>query len=328
VSAPEPRAQAAESGAGPHVGAAVDLGSNSVHVLVATIAGHRLEPLLDTSAFLGLGAAVDTRAHLGAPARTTLIDTLAGYVDLARWHGASNITLLGTEPLRRAADAHRIVADVGAATGVPLHVLSHEEEALLTLIGVTKGRSVTHETLVADIGGGSSEFCAVGPTGPPRAVGLRIGSDRLTTRHARHDPPARGEVEAMTVAAEAALSDALDGHPDELVIVGGTAWNLLKVAPGGIADTRLTPGRLSSALATLLERPAAETAERYGLNPKRAQLLPAGAAIVEALMRRYGMTSLRVSDAGIREGAVLIADHAGRAWRDRLPGLAHGWRSD
>jgi exopolyphosphatase/pppGpp-phosphohydrolase len=55
-------------------------------------------------------------------------------------------------------------------------------------------------------------------------------------------------------------------------------------------------------------------------------LLAAGAAIVDALMRRYVVDRVRVSEAGMREGAVLVAAHAGRAWRDRLPDLAHGWR--
>jgi exopolyphosphatase/pppGpp-phosphohydrolase len=62
------------------------------------------------------------------------------------------------------------------------------------------------------------------------------------------------------------------------------------------------------------------------LNPKRAPLLPAGAVIVEALMRRYGVDRVRVSEASLREGAMLVVDHAGSEWRDRLAVLAHGWR--
>ncbi len=310
----------------PTVGASVDLGSNSVHLLVAAIAGHRLLPIIDESAFLGLGAAIDERAHLGAAAGTELVTTLQRYVSTAQLVGATAVTLMGTEPIRRAADAARIVADVEAGTGIPLHVLTHEEEAFLTLIGVTEGRPVTHETLVVDIGGGSSEFCAVGPRGHARAAGLRLGSNRLTSRHVHHDPPTLEDIEAMTVAADLALSGAVDVRPLEIVAVGGTASNLLKVAPGGLPDTILTRERLAAALATLLERPAAGTSARYGVNLKRARLLPAGATIVDALMRRYGAAQVRVSDAGMREGAILIADHVGRAWRDRLESLAHGWR--
>ncbi|MFP5341365.1 MAG: hypothetical protein ACLGIJ_00365 [Candidatus Limnocylindria bacterium] len=311
----------------PRIGAAVDLGSNSVHLLAAAVSGHRLRPIIDESTFLGLGATVDARAHLGTAARAELVATLQGYVSTARLVGATTITLMGTEPIRRAADGAAIVAAVGTGTGVPLHVLTHEEEGFLTLIGVTEGRPVTHETLVVDIGGGSSEFCAVGARGHARAAGLRLGSNRLTTRYVTHDPPTPDDIAAMTAAADLALADAIDVRPREIVAVGGTASNLLKVAPGGVTDTILTRDRLAAALATLLERPAAETSERYLVNPKRARLLPAGATIVDALLRRYGASQVRVSDAGMREGAILIADHVGCAWRDRLASMAHGWRT-
>jgi exopolyphosphatase/guanosine-5'-triphosphate,3'-diphosphate pyrophosphatase len=310
----------------PTVGASVDLGSNSVHLLVAEIAGHELRPLVDSSVFLGLGAAVDDHAHLGAARREELVEALVRDAATARQLGASAITFLGTEPIRRAADAARIVTDVDRATGVPLHVLSHEEEAYLTLVGVTAGRPVTHETLVVDIGGGSSEFCAVAAGGLARAAGLLLGSNRLTMRYVRNDPPTRDESESMAAAAAAILADALPAVPTDLVAVGGTASNLLKVTDAGTADRILTRPRVAEALATLTARPAAETSERFGVNPTRARLLPAGAVIVGALMRRYGVDEVRVSEEGMREGAILVADHAGREWRDRLAELAHGWR--
>ena len=308
------------------VGASVDLGSNSVHLLVAGIAGHELRPLVDESVFLGLGAAVDDRAHLGAARREALAEALVRYAATARQLGATNITFMGTEPIRRAADAARVAFEVERATGVPLHVLSHEEEAYLTLVGVTSGQPVTHETLVVDIGGGSSEFCAVAAGGIARAAGLRLGSNRLSMGVALDDPPSADRLGEMAAAADAILLDALPAKPTDLVLVGGTASNLLKVTAAGPADPVVSRERVSEAIATLASGPAAETSERYGVNPTRARLLPAGAVIVEALMRRYGVSEVRVSEAGMREGAILVADHAGVAWRDRLAELAHGWR--
>ena len=308
------------------VGAAVDVGSNSVHLLVAAIARHELHPLVDESSFLGLGAAIDDRAHLGQVARDELTDTLVRYGQVAARHGATAVTFMGTEPIRRAADAGRIVEEVERATGIPLVVLSHEEEAYLTLVGVTGGAPVRDETLVVDIGGGSSEFCAVAAGGLARAAGLRLGSNRLTTRFARTDPVTRDALASMTSAAETILGDALPSQPTDLVAVGGTASNLLKVTRGGVADRVLTRSRMAEAIETLLEMPAASLTVRFAVNPKRGPLLPAGAAIVDALMRHYDVDRIRVSDAGLREGAILVAAHAGRAWRDRLPELAHGWR--
>lgn len=304
----------------------MDLGSNSVHLLVATIAGHRLRPLVDESAFLGLGATIDRQAHLGDEGTARLVDQLATYATTARQLGATSIAFLGTEPIRRAADAAAVGHAIEAATGVPLHVLTHEEEAYLTLVGVTEGRPVTHETLVLDIGGGSSEFCAVGPGGRARAVGVRIGSNRLTSRVGAGDPPTAHEIAAMRVIADEALRDALDAQPDEVIAVGGTATNLLKVTAGGTTDRVLTHERLGEAMAALAAVAAAEITVRYLVNPTRARLLPAGAVLVDAILRRYGVDRVTISDAGLREGAIFVAEHAGPAWRDRLPELAHGWR--
>jgi exopolyphosphatase/guanosine-5'-triphosphate,3'-diphosphate pyrophosphatase len=309
------------------VGASVDLGSNSVHLLVAEIAGHRLTPIVDESVFLGLGSAVSERGYLGPAARAELVDTLVGYAEIARRFGAANVTFVGTEPIRRAADAGRIVAEVGAASGTPLHVLTHEEEAFTTLIGVTEGLPVTHETLVVDVGGGSSEFCVVDAARPPRAVGLGLGSSRMTDRFVTHDPPTRAEVAAMHAIALEAIEGSLEASPSEIVAVGGTASNLLKVLFTSSLERTLTRDGIAEALAILCAQRAELAAERYLIRPDRARILAAGAAILDAILEHYGVASLGVSEAGIREGTILAVDHAGAAWRDRLGQLAHGWRS-
>jgi exopolyphosphatase/pppGpp-phosphohydrolase len=310
----------------PAVGASVDLGSNSVHLLVAAIDGHELRPLVDESVFLGLGAAVDEQGHLGAARRAELVETLLRYATTARQLGAAHITFMGTEPIRRAADAAPLVVEVERDIGVSLLVLSHEEEAYLTLVGVTAGQPVAHETLVVDIGGGSSEFCAVAKGGIARAAGLGLGSNRLSQGRDLDDPPTADQLASMADAADAILLAALPAQPTDLVLVGGTASNLLKVSSAGSADPVVTRDRVAEALAVLTARSADETSERFLVNPTRARLLPAGAVIMDALMRRYGVNEVRVSEAGMREGAILVAHHAGSAWRDRLAELAHGWR--
>ena len=309
------------------VGASADLGSNSVHLLVARVVGHRIEPLVDESAFLGLGSAVAERGYLGRTARADLTATLERFAAVARSHDATGITFLGTEPIRRAADGASISREIDAIAGASLHVLSHEEEAYLTIIGVTEGQPVTHETLVIDIGGGSSEFCVVDPVARPRAVGLRLGSARLTDRFASADPPTSADVASMRAAAAEAVLGAPAANPAEIVAVGGTASNLAKVLPAAMADRMLTRDRIAEIQEILGGETAAAAAARHTINPIRARILPAGAAIVDAILERYDGASIRVSEAGLREGAILAAGHAGPAWRDRLPNLAHGWRA-
>jgi exopolyphosphatase/guanosine-5'-triphosphate,3'-diphosphate pyrophosphatase len=309
------------------IAAAVDLGSNSVHLLVSAIEGHRLDPLADVSVFLGLGDAVHDGRSLGTAGRAQLVSALTGYATTARELGATAITFLGTEPIRQAVDAAWIVHEVGRATGVPLTVLSHEEEAYLTIIGVTEGLPVEHDALVVDIGGGSSEFGLVGPERAATAWGLRLGSARLTARHVEHDPPSTEEVAAMAGEARQLLDPAPPAAPREIVGVGGTASNLVKLLPEAMVDRTLTPARLDAIQRVLAAEPAEAAALRHGINPLRARLLPAGGAIVGAILQRYGVDRMRVSDASLREGAILAVHHAGASWRDRLPDLAHGWRT-
>jgi exopolyphosphatase / guanosine-5'-triphosphate,3'-diphosphate pyrophosphatase len=308
------------------VGASIDVGSNSVHLLVTAIEEHRLRTLADESVFLGLGKAIVERQHLGTEARGELAAALAAYVTTARDHGATKVTIIGTEPIRRAGDGVAAVVDVERGTGVPLHVITHEEEAWLTAIGVTGGRPVEHETLVIDVGGGSSEFCLIGPNGPPRATGLRLGSDRLTRHHVHHDPPTTDELVAMLNEAREIVDRLPAVSPQEIVAVGGTVSNLMKVVRYGVSEGELTRDETARALQLLTAEPAEMAAKRHNIKPIRARILPAGAVIVDAILRRFGADALRVSDAGMREGAILAAHHAGRAWRDRLPDLAHGWR--
>lgn len=308
------------------MGASVDLGANSVHLLVAVVDGHRLQPLVDESVFLGLGTAIAERGSLGGAARGELVAALVRYAETARRLGAEDVTFIGTEPIRRAADAASIVIEVAAASRVPLHVLSHEEEAYLTIIGVNEGMPVTQETLVIDVGGGSSEFCIVDAARPPRAAGLQIGCASLTDRLVSHDPPTLAEIEAMRAEARTALRDAPDAQPGEIVAVGGTASNLLKVLPAAALDRTLTRERIDAILRILTSEPAADASERHLVKPTRASILPAGGAIMDAILERYDADRMRVSEAGIREGTILAVDHAGPSWRDRLADLAHGWR--
>ncbi len=195
------------------------------------------------------------------------------------------------------------------------------------IIGVTEGMPVTHETLVIDIGGGSSEFCIVDPIHRPRASGLQLGSARLTDRFVTHDPPTAAELAAIRAAAAEAVRGAPTTRPGEILAVGGTASNLVKVLPAAVLDRTLTRERIAEIQGILASEPAAVASERHLVNPIRARLLPAGGAIVDALLEHYRADAIRVSEAGVREGAILAVDHAGPTWRDRLADLAHGWRT-
>ena len=253
------------------------------------------------------------------------MDTLAGYAWTARTHGTSSVTFIATEPLRRLADAARILGEVDAGTGVPIHVLRHAEEALLTLIGLTGGAPVERDLLVVDIGGGSSELAFVGPNRPAEVAGLLVGAAALTRRHVTSDPPTRKELAALAAAASDPIAAAPAWRPAEVVLVGGTATNLARVAGGSAPVPALGLKGLDALDRLLAATRSDEIAAASGVRPARAVLLPAGAAIVRAVVDRFGVREVLIVDSGIREGALIAVDRAGPAWRDRLGPLAHGW---
>lgn len=309
----------------PYVGAAVAVGSTSVHFSAASLRGHVLALLADESVLLGLGGIVDRAGSLPADQLSALLDALRRYADAATALGAADLTFVATEPMRRATDASEVQSVVLAVTGRTLHVLSHEEEGFLSLIGATLGRRPDAELLVVDIGGGSSEYVLVGPERDSHAAGLPIGAARLTVDVVSHDPPTPSEIAELRAAAGRYLAAAERAHPGAVVFVGGTASNLAKVVPSAAADHTLTRGRLAAAFRTLSRHPAEATASRFGISPLRATILPAGAALVAAFLERYGLPRGDVSESSIREGTIVAVARAGAAWRERLPGLTRGW---
>src|SRR6478735_753752 len=262
------------------------------------------------------------------PAAAIDLGSTSVHLLVARHIGATDPIVMGTEPLRRLEDATRIVADVSSRTGVPLAVLEHEEEALLTLVGLTAGQAVRGDLLVVDIGGGSSELVEIGPERLARAAGVRLGAGRLTRAIVDRDPPTREQFDALDRAATEALDWSPGRQPAEVVFVGGTATNLLKLlrrAGDPERGDRLDRAALEEARAIVASGPAELLAATYGLREARIRLLAAGASIIQALLDRLDIASGRVVDTGIREGAIIAADRAGTAWRDPLEELAHGW---
>jgi exopolyphosphatase/pppGpp-phosphohydrolase len=307
--------------------AAIDVGSNSVHLLVASVADRHFDVLADESKFLGLGAVVDGTGQIGGRGCRRLVVAIRSYVDRARALGAESIVCLGTEPLRRAADGAVVATAIGRLIGLPLHVLEHEEEGYLTLLGVEPGPRPHRQVLVIDVGGGSSEFVVVEPGRSVLAAGVQVGGAQLTSRHVSSDPPTMAEVAALRHAAREAMEAAPQALPGAAIVVGGTATNLIRLVPEAQMDRILSADRLAIAMDLLVREPAEVAARTYGLNPVRARVLPAGAAILEAILARYGIDRLETSDASIREGAILALANSGDAWRIRLPSLAAAWRT-
>ena len=306
------------------IGAAVDIGSNSIHLLIAAVDVAGLRPLIDESVQLGLGDVVDREGHLPADARDAILGALETYAARSVALGAQTLNLLATEPLRRASNRSVIQADVLRAIGQPLQLLSHDAEAQLTLLGVTGGRPLESSLLVVDVGGGSTELI-VAAHGHEAVVGaLPAGSARLTTAFVRHDPPTWFEINALRAEAFR-LIDSLPQTGIELapvrgVGVGGSATNLTKLPTSPLVPGALDRAGLERAFEILAARSAQELAETYLVSLRRARQLAAGAAMLDAVLAHFGLHHLDVSDASLREGAVIAAQH-GPDWLQHLPDL-------
>ncbi|HVM29902.1 MAG TPA: hypothetical protein VM305_03930 [Candidatus Limnocylindrales bacterium] len=295
----------------PRIGAAVDVGSNSVHLLAAHITDGGLRPMRDESVLLGLGDVVDSTGEITAEAAQALLAALRGYAAGAHGMGAQAVSLIATEPLRRAVNAGDVRRRVMEEVGLPLHVLSEREEGLLTYLGVTAGRRPARSLLVVDIGGGSSEVVMAQMGQPLQVISLPTGSGRLSRGIVEHDPPTADELDALLDAAHRLTAGLPRARPERAVFVGGTATNLARLAP-------LRPDGLALAYRALARLDAQELSRRHGVNLRRAFQLPAGAALVDALLAHFGLEGAKVSEASLRDGAIHAADRLGSAWLARL----------
>jgi len=299
----------------------VDVGSNSIHLLVGLVGPGSVQPLIDESDLLGLGDVVDRAGHIPDDSCEAIVRTLERYAATSAGYGAEAITFVATEPLRRATNQAEVLARVLGATGKPLHVLSHDAEARLTLLGVTGGRPGGGPLMVVDLGGGSTEIIAVlGGVADPVVGVLPTGSSRLTKELVEHDPPTWFEINVLR-AESRRLVEALDitpttDRPPLCVMVGGTASNLVKLLPAPEAGDPRTIDLVDlPACFDLLSRASADSlVVRFAVNRRRAGQLTAGAALVEALLIHYGLERAEISVASLREGAILAVAAAGDEW--------------
>lgn len=284
-------------------GAALDIGTNTVRLLVADIVDGTLSPVLDRTNMsrLGLGASAD-----GTLAAESIARTAAAAIALvaeARAEGATTILMVGTAAVRDAPNRDALLRRIEQETGIACRVIDGETEASLTFLGATIGHSLDGTLAVGDIGGGSTERIIAGDGVIRERFSVPIGSGRLTERTIAHDPPTDADLAAAAHTAEEALRTLRPVRAQELLLAGGTASALGRLQN----SDRLDDPALDAALRTLQSAPAATLAPRIGLEVARVGLMAAGAIIVRALARTCGVTAATVARGGIREGTLLAA---------------------
>jgi len=293
--------------------AAIDIGTNTIRLLVAraTVVGGQLglEQVASRTATVRLGYGIERTGRF-EPIRLALaVETVQEYHRFARELGAVPILVVATSATRDAANGGELVERIAATTGLRAEIIGGAREAALTFAGSTAGLALTGTLLVADLGGGSLELIVSRDGALLSAASLQIGSGRLTERHIPDDPPAETMIARVTDDAVTTIAPGARGAPaiDLAILVGGTAKALAVLAPQPDAPLTMTGDRIARALAFLGQEPSAALAARTGLDPERVRTLPAGAAIIGAILAAYHLDTAMIGTGGIREG--LLLDH-------------------
>jgi exopolyphosphatase/guanosine-5'-triphosphate,3'-diphosphate pyrophosphatase len=231
-------------------------------------------------------------------------------VRLAEELGAEAIRIVATAAIREAVNRDEVVAQISAACGLPVEVLSDHDEGRLAFIGATKtlGHPVEGDVGVVDVGGGSSEII-VGTVaeGVGQVHSFKIGSGSLADDLIANDPPSAAEIRNV----RDRIADFFEGveveQPEQAVAVGGSATSLRAIV-GGVLEYET----LERAVRVLTGDPAADVAKRFELDPQRVRILPTGVLLLEKLSELLRQP-LQIGKGGLREGIILGLLNGGAA---------------
>src|SRR4051794_4860488 len=296
--------------------AAVDLGTNSTRLLVADVDDGRLAEVARRLKITRLGEGVDERKRLLPSPIARVRNVLTDFRREAEQLGAERILAIATSAVRDAENGEAFLGEVEWSYGFETRLLSGHDEAQLTFRGVSLGRELPEETLVIDIGGGSTELVAGGPEGLRFHDSLDIGCVRLTERFLDSDPPSEEELAACAAAVRALLAERIPRElgPKTAIGVAGTVTSLAALDLGlaqydplQVHGHPLSAEGVRAQLERLASLPVAERSELPALEPERAPVIVAGAVILREVLDHFGLDGLETSERDILDGAALEA---------------------
>lgn len=305
----------------PEVLAAIDIGTNSFHLVVARVGGpNAIEVIAREKEMVRLGSGAGELKHLNDDAVDRGIETLDRFRGVAEAYGAP-VTAVATSAVREARNQQDFLDRALAEAGVEVEVISGFEEARLIHLGVLQAVAIfDQQLLLCDIGGGSTELL-VGRRGETLAArSLKMGAIRLTQRFFDSDKPSAGAVESCRRYVRANLAafgrDVRNLGFEVAVGSSGTMATLCAMAgarreiptPKTWNNFSLTRGDLKAVVKSLIKSPSPEArAKLPGMDPKRADIILAGALILEQVFEDLQIESMVYSDYALREGVLLDA---------------------
>lgn len=282
--------------------AAIDIGSNTTRLLVAEPSEGQLKKVMEQRAYTRIGKAIDGEGRIDREKVAEVSDVVGTQMRLAKELGAEEFRAVATAAIREAANGEEVAAEVGEAAGIPIEILSEEEEGRLSFIGATKtlGHPVEGLVGVVDVGGGSSEvILGTVPGGAQSVRSWPVGSGNLAEELISSDPPSAAEIRRT----RDRIDDIFDGvelqRPAQAVAVGGSATSLRRLVGAVLEYETLERG-----IRVLCGDPATEVARRFELDPTRVRILPTGILLLEKLSDLLGQP-LQIGKGGLREGIIL-----------------------
>jgi exopolyphosphatase/guanosine-5'-triphosphate,3'-diphosphate pyrophosphatase len=292
--------------------AALDIGSNTVHILVADVVRGRLEDVAHYVEMPDLGIQVARTGVIGSRARTAL-RAVRKVMDEARKDGYEHVIACATQAVRQASDGAAFVRRASEVIGEPVRIISARREARLSFLGAASRHAVRRQWALVDLGGASTEVVIARGRQMLRSAALSIGSGVLSDAYLS-DPPRPDERARLRKAALRELVDAPDGDVERLVATGGTASNLPLVLSRRNPPAVLTTADLLACEAKLDGQPSRRLAERVGLPANRVKAMRGGVEALLLLLDWYGLALLHVSHEGLRHGMLLAYLETGADW--------------
>lgn len=300
--------------------ATIDVGSNSILLLIATLTPDgKIRPLIEKAEITRLSEKMNHTGIITPEAMERTLKVLRKYTDLCHRNQVDRIICIGTEGMRRAKNAQDFVQKVAELCGFKLEIISGTKEAELAYLSAMLDFGEKFSNLVVlDIGGGSTELIwkteQNGNTAKLQTLSMKMGSVRLTEEFLNTDPLLQSEYTALRNHIDEKLSHHLSTlqaplPPMTLVGLAGTVTTLSSIDqklspydPNKIQGAILSQNSLKEIIRKLKEKNLEEKKKMIGMEPKRADVLLAGASILDCAMTQLGVHELIVSDRGIRYG--------------------------
>ena len=296
--------------------AAIDCGTNSIRLLVTDLSDGTSEELIREMRIVRLGQDVDATGRLAPEAIDRTLAATREYAELIASLHTDRVRFCATSAARDASNAEEFMSAIEGIVGVRPQILTGAEEAQASFTGATRGLGTTGESLVVDIGGGSTEFVVGKDDRVGWSTSLDIGSVRMTERFLHTDPPTADEMEACSSHLGDAIGSATAGLAPVSTLIGvaGTvttvaahALSLPAYDRTAIHGARLTVDEARTACASLVAMTVEQRRALPFMHPGRADVIGGGALSLDAVLTSLPLAAdqLIVSEHDILDGIAL-----------------------